>query len=446
MSKQIFDGFGNDVSASTIAYLKANRELPMADLYHLIMIGGAQSRNANGFVARWTDRDYPINSNYLNNFAPSPVRFPLFGSTQSGTFYPQKIKRGGITSKVGFDVATFDVEVASNDSLDSSLPSLSGPLKPPLLPNDLSVPSYRDAFSLSTVDFETVAETLKQAAWKGELESVYFFIYRGFMKQDNGNVDELGVMPLFTGYVKQFSVSRLSIHFQVSSLVDIFTTTQTPTQVIGNADRGGDDIVPIASLPSLTSNVQTGSTTQVLIGDGGPPPSLVEVDGEQHAIPPTGPFTVAVVNSGANFVADLGVIFSATGTPLVSVGGSPAKGQYNVSGIGVYTFNSADFGQGVSISYTWNDTAGGTLANGFVVYTYGSYLQRPDFTNVVRQIRTNVFGSGLNTIYLIEPLPITPSQTTGADTFVAYQPQAASSAQSVFGKGFDFTPKPESAL
>ncbi len=445
--KPIFNGSGTEVSASTIPYLKANRNLPMADLYHLVMIGGGQSRNANGFVARWTERDYPINSSYLNNFAPSPVRFPLFGSTQSGTFYPQRITRGGITSKVGFDVAQIDVEVATSDSLDSTKFDVTGTLKPPLLPNDLSVSSYRDAFSLSSVDSETVIETIKQAAWNGELEAVYFFIYRGFMITDNGDVDTLGVMPLFTGYVKNFSVSRLSIHFQVSSLVDIMTTTQTPTQVIGNADRGGDDIVPIASLPSLSSNTQAGSTVQVLIGDGGPPPSLVEVDGEQHAIPPSGPFTVSVVNAGANFVADLGVVASATGTAFVKVGGSPSKGQYSVSGTGVYTFNSADFGQGVSISYTWNDTAGGTLANGFVVYTYGSYLQRPAFTPVVRQIRTNVFTGGLNTIYLIEPLPITPLINGGTgDTFVAYQPQATSSVQSTFGRGFENVPKPESSL
>jgi hypothetical protein len=443
--KPIFNGSGADVSASTRTFLKANRQLPMADLYHLVMVGGAQSRNSNGFVARWTDRDYPILSSYMNNHAPVPVRWPLFGSPSLGIFYPQRIKRGSIDSRVGLNVATFDVEVFTNDSPDSIIKDVRGILKPPDFPTDLSIPAYRDAFSLLTADLSSVVETIKEAAWKGELESVYFFIYRGFMSADNGNVDTLGVMPLFTGYVKQFEVSRLSVKFQVSSLIDIFTTTQTPTQVIGNSDRGGDIVVPITSLPSVSGNILSGTTTLKIVGDGGPPPSLVEIDGEQHAIPPSGPFTVAVLNSGANFVADLAVVFSSTGLALAKVGGSPAAGQYAVSGTGVYTFNSADAGKGIAISYTFNDTAGGTLANGILVVTYGGWLTRPNDSRIIRQIYDNQFVGGQNLIYLFEPLPVLPNPS-GGDTFAAYQAQAADSTQSIFGKGFQFVPKPESAL
>lgn len=448
--KPIFNGVGTNVAASTIATLKSNRNLVMADLYHVVLTGGGQSRNQIGFVARWTDRDYPILSNYFNNVVKSPLQWPpfVYGPNQTGIFYPQRIKRGSIESKVGLEVAGLDVEVFLNDSLTSTIPSLGGPLKPPGT-LDSSIPPYRDAFSLSQADLETVIETLKVAAWRGELDNVRFSIWRAFMPSDNGDVGTLGVMPLFSGFVKQFDVTRLSVHFQLASLVDIFTTTQTPTQVITNTDRGGTDFINIPALPHITCNVQAGSTRLALIGDGGAPPSLVEIDGEQQQIPVTGPFTVAVVNSGANFVADLGVVFSGTGLALVKVGSNPHQGQYAVSATGVYTFNSADAGQGVSISYTFNQTSGGTLANGILVYTYGAgRMQRPDASPVIRQVYTNTFVGGLNQIYLFEPLPILPAPTVPGpgDTFVVYQPQAQDSAQSVFGKGFPFVPKPESAL
>jgi hypothetical protein len=77
---------------------------------------------------------------------------------------------------------------------------------------------------------------------------------------------------------------------------------------------------------------------------------------EVGTIPGT-PFQVTVSNS-ANFVDDLGVIFSATGIPLVRVASAPAAGQYSVSS-GVYTFAAADTALGVWISYTYNYTTGG---------------------------------------------------------------------------------------
>lgn len=445
--KTILNGSGVDVTATTSALLKSNRNLIKADLFHLTMLGGAQSRNAFGFVARWTDRDYPIHSSMLNRGPINNIWWPP-GFSGTGLFYPQRVKRGGITQKVGLTSDTFELEVYLNSSLNSAVQSIGGPLSPPAGNQDLSIASYRDAFTLSTVDFLTVAETLSQAAWKGELEGMYIFIFRGIMASDNGDVDTLGVFPLFTGYVSEYQVSRLSVKFSVTSLVDYFTTTHTPTQVIQNHDRGGDDIISLAA-SHLTSTVQSGSTSLMLIGDGGAPPNLVEVDGEQQQIPPVGPFTVMVVNA-ATFNGDLGVVFADTGVPLISVGGSPGQGQYNVnSGTGVYTFNSNDKTRGVLISYTYNAALNGVLANGILIYQYGSQFKRPldslsGTQRVIREIYTNTFTGGLNHIYLFEPLPVPP--TPSSDTFTAYQPSAFDSAQSVNGKGFPFVAKPESVL
>ena len=79
---------------------------------------------------------------------------------------------------------------------------------------------------------------------------------------------------------------------------------------------------------------------------------------EAGTIPAATPFTVTVANS-AKFVADFGVVYSATGVPLTPVTGTPTTGQYSVSA-GVYTFAAADTGLGVLINYTYSDTTNGS--------------------------------------------------------------------------------------
>lgn len=76
----------------------------------------------------------------------------------------------------------------------------------------------------------------------------------------------------------------------------------------------------------------------------------------------SGAYTVA---QHASFVADLGVVYAATGLPLVQVASAPAAGQYAQSG-GVYSFNAADNGKGVFVTYTYAVAGTGqqlTLAN-----------------------------------------------------------------------------------
>jgi hypothetical protein len=74
--------------------------------------------------------------------------------------------------------------------------------------------------------------------------------------------------------------------------------------------------------------------------------------------------TCTVAHAGT-FVADLGVVYAATGLPLVPVTDSPAAGQYSQSG-GTYGFNAADNGKSVFITYTYTIAGAGqqvTLAN-----------------------------------------------------------------------------------
>jgi hypothetical protein len=87
----------------------------------------------------------------------------------------------------------------------------------------------------------------------------------------------------------------------------------------------------------------------------------VAVDEVAGAIPGT-PFNITVVNSSA-FVSDAGVYFVSTGLPLTKVASAPTAGQYSVAA-GVYTFNTADTGKNVLISYQYTAASGG---NGFII-------------------------------------------------------------------------------
>lgn len=90
---------------------------------------------------------------------------------------------------------------------------------------------------------------------------------------------------------------------------------------------------------------------------------------EAWVIPAT-PFQVTV-NNAANFVndsrGDQGVRYTSgpkAGQPLTKVASSPATGQYSVNtATGVYTFASADTGDGVIISYMFTVSASGTQLN-----------------------------------------------------------------------------------
>jgi Putative phage tail protein len=78
-------------------------------------------------------------------------------------------------------------------------------------------------------------------------------------------------------------------------------------------------------------------------------------------IPSMSPYQVLVTDANAlDGITDKGVI--STGQPLVNVSGSPSSGQYSYAPGGVYTFNAAQEGQPVSISYY---TYAGTAALGY---------------------------------------------------------------------------------
>ena len=87
------------------------------------------------------------------------------------------------------------------------------------------------------------------------------------------------------------------------------------------------------------------------------PGSTISQFAEVHSVPAAGPYTVTVTNS-THFVADQGVIYAASGLPLLNVATLTAAGQYTFNAsTGVYTFYLGDAGAGVLISYTYTQTS-----------------------------------------------------------------------------------------
>jgi hypothetical protein len=81
--------------------------------------------------------------------------------------------------------------------------------------------------------------------------------------------------------------------------------------------------------------------------------STISSFAEVHTIPTVTPFTVTA-NNGAHFVADQGVTYAASGLPLINVATLTGAGQYTFNPTtGVYTFNTADEGLGVLITYDY---------------------------------------------------------------------------------------------
>lgn len=80
---------------------------------------------------------------------------------------------------------------------------------------------------------------------------------------------------------------------------------------------------------------------------------------------PTTPFQITpTVPGSGTFVADLGVFMVATGVQLTRVASAPAAGQYSVNvGTGVYTFNTADAGASVAISFEYSASSVLTAKN-----------------------------------------------------------------------------------
>ncbi len=111
---------------------------------------------------------------------------------------------------------------------------------------------------------------------------------------------------------------------------------------------------------------------ETAITTGGTPQSVQEA----HTIPATNPYTVTVTNVADTPLEDLGVQYSTTGQKFTRLltGPTTGAGQYTYSA-GVYTFNAADTGVAVLISYNHTLTSGRILTVNNHVQGYGPSLE-----------------------------------------------------------------------
>jgi hypothetical protein len=107
----------------------------------------------------------------------------------------------------------------------------------------------------------------------------------------------------------------------------------------------------------------------------------------------------AVTVTNTPIIEDWGVIYSATGQPLVKVASNVQVGQYSGPNLtsGKYTLNSADNGAVLKVSYTYAYNAGGqtiTLANQLMGYA-------PELTMFLyNKFRNKYFALELNDVTL----------------------------------------------
>jgi hypothetical protein len=74
------------------------------------------------------------------------------------------------------------------------------------------------------------------------------------------------------------------------------------------------------------------------------------VYGESLTAPSTAPYQIAAAAPFGPWACDLGIVYGSSGLALQKVVGAPAQGQYALAA-GVYRFNAADAGAGLTLSY-----------------------------------------------------------------------------------------------
>ena len=159
-----------------------------------------------------------------------------------------------------------------------------------------------------------------------------------------------GINSLTNPTPVRFGVTQnCSLNFSASTK-PIFGSNQLPIAVARGAMTIKGKIVMGQFNGRLMNELFFGSTIA-----GG---QILTSDSESGTIPVT-PYQVTVTNS-SGWTLDLGVVYAATGLPLVRVASSPATGQYSVVS-GVYTFAAADTGLAVKISYSYTSTGGNTI-------------------------------------------------------------------------------------
>jgi hypothetical protein len=210
--RQVINGYGQDSTAATLAFLKANNLFRLCNLY---LIGYPEDPNA-----LWLT-DYE-----------SPVSWPVWGDKP---FLNAAIKRGTVTTKTGLDVQTLSLTWTPKNT------------------------SY---------GYTTQTSNPWQLAQQGYYDNTPVRVWSCYMPSP-GDAMTYGCSTLFGGRIGQCKVVRGSIVFSVSSFLDV-VNQMVPTNVIemysqSAAYSGATPPAGFSTIPQF--NVIAGDSTTVVIGD-----------------------------------------------------------------------------------------------------------------------------------------------------------------------------------
>lgn len=277
--KVVVNGAGIDNTANAKLWLLQNRNMYIQDLYQIgpVVFTGSPPNNPPGpsfvppgwvsapILYQWTDADYPIKSTYLGS-----------------TFYPERIKRGSLTYKIGMAASSLTFDLYTQDTQQpypggpGALGNVSGDPGyinpyPGETANPIQGPRGYPPYEDPSMTYKPgnqpgngwgLASTLKVAFTQGDMDGLPFTMYRAFMPTP-GDADTIGIAQIFAGYISKSEITRSKVTVTVDSLMQVFQT-KVPTQLIEPGDRGWS-YIPRSKWDASFTVLGNVSTTSVIL-------------------------------------------------------------------------------------------------------------------------------------------------------------------------------------
>ena len=207
--RRVIGGDGSDTTLAVAAYLCDRHSYIMANL---VLIGEPEDPRSI-WLTDWE----------------SPLSYPIWG-----TFCPDVIKRGTVSSKIGFEVSSLSLEWS---------PKNPGPVTQ----------------NIETANPYQLAQAGIYDNWPVRVWTVYM--------PTPGDANTFGASELFGGRVSNVSVQRGKITFDVTSFLDV-VNIEVPTNVIelSNTAAGYAGATPPPSFPSIPQfDILIRSTQQTIV-------------------------------------------------------------------------------------------------------------------------------------------------------------------------------------
>lgn len=209
--RQAFDGNGDESTSAVRAYLRAGKQLQLANLY---------------LIGEWEDP----NAKFLTDYE-APLAWPIWG-----TFLPSTIKRGSVTSQIGLDSQTLEITWS---------PPVTAPVANPTI----------------------ATASPYQLAQIGYYDNMRVRIWTCYMPSP-GDANTLGASELWGGRIGKTTVQQGAIIFEADNWLKILDQ-QVPNNVIEVSNTmasytGATPPKGYSQIPQF--NVASGNSTTQVIG------------------------------------------------------------------------------------------------------------------------------------------------------------------------------------